>query len=241
MTKKHSTNRLSRWALTQFPSMRARSQFAGLILGGALLGTLPGCDDPADDVAAATVQGGEAPPAEPESAAEASPADLETLAFSNEGSSVGFVGSKVTSSHEGGFGEFSGTIEFNPEDAAASQIEVTIQTASLFADDERLTNHLKDEDFFNVAAIPTATFRSTSITAGGEGDATHTITGVLNMHNEENTISFPANVVVADDSVSASAEFSINRSDFGMSYPGMQDNLIRERVIIKLEISAPRG
>lgn len=222
--------------------MRARSQFAGLILGGALLGSLPACDDPADDVAAATVQEGEVTPAaETAEPAPENAAAVETLAFSNEGSTIGFVGSKVTGSHEGEFNEFSGNIEFNPSDATASQIEVTIQTASLVADEERLTEHLKSEDFFNVAAIPTATFRSTSIVAGAEGDATHTITGVLNMHGEENTISFPAKVVVADDSVSASAEFSINRSEFGMSYPGMQDNLIRERVVIKFEISAPRG
>ena len=239
MTTKKSTNRLTRWALTQFPSMRARSQFAGLILGGALLGSLPGCDDPADDVAAATVQQGEAPPVEP--ATPVDPASVETLAFSNEGSTIGFVGSKVNGSHDGGFNEFSGTIEFNPEDATASQIEVTIQTASLFADDERLTGHLKNEDFFNVAEIPTASFRSTAIVAGGDGEATHTITGVLNMHNEENTISFPATVVIAENSVTARAEFSINRTEFGMSYPGMQDNLIRERVVIKLDISAPRS
>lgn len=218
--------------------MRARSQFASLMLGGALLGTsLVGCDDPADDVAAAsTVQPSE-PAAETPAAENAA---AETLNFSNEGSSVGFVGSKVTGSHEGGFNEFAGTIEFNPADATASQIEVTIQTASLFADDERLTGHLKDADFFNVDAIPTATFRSTSIVAGAEG-ATHTVTGALNLHGQENTISFPATVVVTDGAVAATAEFSINRSEFGMSYPGMEDNLIRERVVIKLNISAPRS
>ncbi|MFK7998724.1 MAG: YceI family protein [Polyangiales bacterium] len=238
MATKRSTNRLSRWALTRLPSMRARSQFAGLMLGGALLSTsLVGCDDPADDVAAASTVS----PAEAETpASEATDAVVETLNFSNEGSSVGFVGSKVTGSHEGGFGEFAGTIEFNPADATASQIEVTIQTASLFADDERLTGHLKDEDFFNVEAIPTATFRSTSIALGGEG-GTHTITGALNLHGQENTISFPANVTVTDGAVAATAEFSINRSEFGMSYPGMEDNLIRERVVIKLELNAPRG
>lgn len=220
--------------------MRARSQFAGLMLGGALLSTsLVGCDDPADDVAAASTVTPEAAETPAANEATASDAVSETLNFSNEGSSVGFVGSKVTGSHEGGFNEFAGTIEFNPADATASQIEVTIQTASLFADDERLTGHLKNEDFFNVEAIPTATFRSSSIALGGEG-GTHTITGALNLHGQENTISFPANVTVTDVAVAATAEFSINRSEFGMSYPGMEDNLIRERVVIKLNITALR-
>ncbi|MFT5354806.1 MAG: polyisoprenoid-binding protein YceI [Polyangiales bacterium] len=222
--------------------MRARSQFASLILGGAILGTsLAGCDDPADDVAAATVRPSEPAGESPEATPAAENVATETLRFSNEGSAIGFVGSKVTGSHEGGFNEFAGTVEFNLADATASQIEVTIQTASLFADDERLTGHLKDEDFFNVEAIPTATFRSTSIAAVGEGAATHTITGALTLHGQENTISFPATVVVGDAAVTATAEFSINRSEFGMSYPGMEDNLIRERVVIKLEIRAPRS
>ncbi len=206
------------------------------------------CEDPADEVSAAAVVDeseneaaaeNEAAPDE-EAPAEA-PAAQESLAFSNDGSTVGFVGSKVTDSHEGGFREFAGTIAFSPSDPTASQIEVTIQMASTFADDDRLANHLKDADFFNVAQFPTASFRSSSIAAGGEGAATHTITGTLNLHGQEQTIRFPATVTVSDAEVAATAEFSINRQDFGINYAGMADDLIRDRVVIKLDLHAPRG
>jgi len=54
------------------------------------------------------------------------------------------------------------------------------------------------------------------------------------------SISFPATIQVSPDSVSANAEFSINRKDFGINYPGKADDLIRDGVVIKLTIKAPR-
>lgn len=201
-----------------------------------------GCDDPADDVAAAEVQAAaEEAPAEQTPAEEPPTAATEALTFSNQGSTIGFVGSKVTASHEGGFREFAGELQFNPSNVAASSIQVTIQTASLFADSEDLTNHLKNEDFFDVTNHPTATFRSTEITEGAEGDANYTITGNLNLHGVEQQIRFPATVRVSDSSVQANAEFSINRQDFGINYPGRQDDLIRDRVVLRFSIAAPRN
>lgn len=225
--------------------MRKNTQILSLIV---MIGAL-GCDDPADDVAAATVHEGtasETPAAddEPEQAADepaAAPAGAQTLAFSNEGSSIGFTGSKVTASHEGGFREFAGTIAFVADDPTQSQLEVTIQTASIYADEERLTNHLKSDEFFDVENIPTATFRSTAITAGGAGAATHTVTGSLTLHGVTQTISFPATVTISDTEVAATSEFSIDRQDFGISYPGMPDNLIRDEVVIRFDLHAPRS
>ena len=37
------------------------------------------------------------------------------------------------------------------------------------------------------------------------------------------------------------AEFSINRQDFGISYPGMRDDLIRDLVVLKLSLKLPRA
>ena len=37
-------------------------------------------------------------------------------------------------------------------------------------------------------------------------------------------------------SVDADAEFAINRKDFGVVYPGMPDDLIKDDVLIKLKL-----
>lgn len=208
-----------------------------ITLSALTLGSLAfiGCEDPADSVPAATVVDETAAPAAAETATA-----RESLTLSPEQTTIAWVGSKVTGSHDGGFRQFAGTIDFNPAAPEQSRIEVTIQADSLFSDNEDLTAHLKSGDFFGVEEFPEARFESTSIRAGGDGNATHTITGRLTMHGQTQTISFPANVTIDASEVRARSEFSIDRQQFGMVYPGRADDLIRDRIVIKLDLRAPR-
>lgn len=225
---------------------------------------LVGCTDPASEVPAATVESDQAAEAEapegeaaegeaaaeeeeaaeaPDPAAEneAAEAAVEELAFSNEGSTIGFTGSKVTGSHDGGFNTFTGTVAFNAATPESSLVRVEIDMNSIFSDNDRLTGHLKSDDFFDVENIPTASFVSTKVEPLEGDEGTHTITGDLTLAGQTNTISFPATVTVTDAEFKTMAEFSINRSDWGITYPGRPDDLIREGVVIRLDITAPRG
>lgn len=210
-----------------------RTHIVSPVLLSVLLSAVAACENPAANKPKAEV--GEAKPV-----SQAAPSGPEALAIAPEGSTVAFVGSKVTKSHPGGFKQFTGSIAFDAAAPEKSQIKVDIDTASLFADDEKLVGHLKSPDFFDVATYPKATFTSTEIKAGGEGGATHTITGNLDMHGVSKSITFPANVTVAADSIAAKAEFAINRKDWKIVYPGMPDDLIRDDVVIKLDVKAPR-
>ena len=51
-------------------------------------------------------------------------------------------------------------------------------------------------------------------------------------------ISFPAKIEVKDDAVTVKAEFSINRHDFDIKYAGKPDDLIREGVVLRLDVKA---
>jgi hypothetical protein len=53
-------------------------------------------------------------------------------------------------------------------------------------------------------------------------------------------VTFPATIAVDDSSVSVKSEFSINRKDFGIVYAGKADDLIRDDVVIKLDLNASR-
>jgi polyisoprenoid-binding protein YceI len=115
---------------------------------------------------------------------------------------------------------------------------VVISTRSLWSDNERLTGHLKNADFFNVEKHPTATFQSSAI----EQQSTNwNITGELTMHGVTKQITFPAQIQVSADKVEVDAEFAINRFDFEMKYPGKADDLIRQEVVLKLDITAAPG
>jgi len=195
--------------------------------------SLAACDDASKKQPAASVGSALPVPAPPN-------AQAETLPFSNANSKVGFVGSKVTGSHEGTFERFRGTVRLAGAKAEGSSVEVEIETDSVKIEPEKLQTHLKSPDFFDTAKFPKATFKSTEIKAGGAGSATHTVTGNLSLHGKEKAVSFPATINVSNAEVATKTEFSINRKDFDIVYPGMANDLIRDAVVIKLDIHAPR-
>lgn len=215
--------------------MRDILRVAGLT---AVMALALACEDPAKDKAKASVS--DAPAVTPAAAATAVAGASESLTIDPQASKVEFVGSKVTGKHDGAFPKFSGKIELVAGKPEASKISVEVDTTSVTTDSEKLTGHLKGPDFFDTEKYPKASFESTSIKPGGDKGATHTVTGTLDLHGTKKTITFPATVQVQPDAVTAKSEFSINRKDFGINYAGKADDLIRDDVVIKLDIKAPR-
>lgn len=196
---------------------------------------LAACKDPNAGVPRATSS------AATTAAPSAPAAGSEHLVFAPPTSSLGFTGAKVTGSHNGTFGAFNGAIDLDAAHPENSRISVTIETASVSTDQDRLTNHLKSPDFFDVARFPRATFESTAIRVADTNGATHTVTGTLSLHGQSRSITFPATIAVGASEVTARSEFVINRRDFGLVYPGMPDNLIRDEVTIRFDLRAPRA
>jgi len=213
-------------------------RFARIALPAALLLSLAACADPTADKPKATVS---APTPATTQAAATTPAGVtETATIDAASSSIGFVGSKVTGSHEGKFEKFSGTLSLADGKAEGGKLTIEADVSSVKTDAADLDKHLKAPDFFDVEKFPKATFASSSIKAGGEKGATHTVTGELDLHGIKKTISFPATITTSPDAVTGTTEFSINRKDFGIAYPGKKDDLIRDDVLLKLNLKAPR-
>ena len=191
------------------------------------------CSDPAADKTKAVT--GEAT----QTASPAAAAHGQKYLITPQNSKIEFVGSKVTGSEHGSFGNFSGQIDYsgNPE---TSRVNITINTDSVTTDSQGLATHLKTADFFDVAKYPQVTFVSTSIKPGGEKGATHTVTGNLTMHGVTKAITFPATITVTPDAATVESSFSINRKEFGINYPGPRDNLIRDDVVLTLHVRATK-
>ncbi len=205
---------------------------------------LGGCADPSDktpdaevrDVPAVEAPAAEAPAADapvaetPAPAAEVMEGTTYTIAPS---STVAFVGSKLTGSHDGGFKTVNGAITIPGDDLTKATIVATIDMKSAYSDNEKLTEHLLSADFFDAEIHPESKFESTGIAAT---DAGFDITGTLTFHGVTKSITFPATMKVEEGVFTADAEFDINRFDFGVKYPGKADDAIRENVVIKLHI-----
>lgn len=137
-----------------------------------------------------------------------------------------------------------------------------------------LVGHLKSNDFFGVVnldeegnvtgvneANTTAVFEITGVsayTASAEGEEaeewstmnpTHNITGNLTMRGTTKSITFPANVSIAGDEVSATAKFHIDRTKWGITYSEgtadiiaqAKDDYIRSEMGIGLSITSAAG
>ena len=205
-----------------------------------LIGTIPlillsGCSNPADDVPAASV--GKASKFATNTAPPPVAGDR-YFVFGTNSSTIQFVGSKVTGSHNGGFKHFAGEFKVLDGKLADSGNKVVMDINSTWADSDRLAGHLRSPDFFDAAKYPTATFVSTEIRPSGDAA---TVTGDLTLHGITKSISFPAKIQVGETGVQLAAEFFLNRLDFGIKYPGKANDLIRKEVVLKLNINATPG
>jgi polyisoprenoid-binding protein YceI len=176
----------------------------------------------------------------------AAPANAETLRVGPADSSVGFVGAKVTAQHVGRFGDFDGTILLVPGALEKSRVELDVKVASLSVEGGPeivgLADHLRSADFFDVAKFPSARFVSTAIQAGSKvAGANYTVTGNLEIRGTSRSVTFPATITAAAEALQVKTEFGINRKDFGIVYPGMKDDLIKDHVLVRVDLKAPRG
>lgn len=171
------------------------------------------------------------------------PAEAESFAVDMAASSIGFIGAKVTDQHVGEFKDFNGKVSLLAGKIDGGQVEFEVKPESVVVDGglPKLEGHLKSADFFDVETHPTARFVSTEIKSGSDVEGmTHTVTGNLVMRGTTKSVTFPASIVVAADAVKAKTEFGINRKDFGIQYPGMPDDLIKDNVLLKIDLTAPR-
>lgn len=161
------------------------------------------------------------------------------LAVDSAASKIEFVGAKVTGDHAGSFAKFTGSATVDGDKATA--LEFTVDMTSLAIEPEGLKTHLLGPDFFDTEKHAESSFTSTSITEkSGEGGATHEVVGNLTMRGVAKSVTFPAKLAVAGDKVTGSTNFSINRKDFGIVYAGKADDLIKDDVLLKIDLAFPR-
>jgi polyisoprenoid-binding protein YceI len=172
-------------------------------------------------------------------------------------SRIGWAASKPTATHTGHFKLKSGSIYAKDNNLTGGRFIIDI--TSLANDDmqndpenkAKLEGHLKSPDFFNVSKFPEAIFEITAVEPlqqGSDSDrspanATHNIKGNLTLLDSTKNISFPARITVDANTIAASADFNIDRTNWGINYKGPgnpEDWFISRQVNLKLSISATK-
>lgn len=120
------------------------------------------------------------------------------------------------------FSQGQGTLEFDPANPTRASVQVTIPLSSLNTGVPALDEHLRSEDFFEVAKFPSATFRSTKVQQGAGKDRLR-VSGELNLHGITRPVTLDVTVLKVGSNprtqlptVGFAATTTLKRSDFGL-------------------------
>lgn len=211
--------------------------FRTLTLSAAAALTLTACGDVGDAPEATTT----AVEADAAAATEQTALTGTPVPIAASDSTVTWIGAKLTGNHVGGFRAVDGQVYVDNGEVTGA--DVRIDMTSIYSDDDDLTGHLSSADFFEVETYPESRFRTTAIRPIAPADevqsetATHMVTGQLTMHGQTNEVTFPTYIAATDAGATVQSSFLIDRTEWGITYPGMQDDLINEMVRIELDVA----
>lgn len=144
---------------------------------------------------------------------------------------------------KGEFRKFNAELESANEDFTKAVINVTIDAASIFTNEDQRDGHLKSADFFDAANYPELTFKGTSFKK--VDDENYKLTGVLTIKGVSKEVALDVEFggINKDPWGNQKAGFSlngkINRKDWGLNWNAALETggvLVSEEVKIAAEV-----
>ena len=150
----------------------------------------------------------------------------------------------MISNVRGQFTGVTGKLSLDPNDIVKSQVDASIDVATVDTRDPNRDTHLKSPDFFDAEKFPTMTFRSSRIVRKGDGNIT--VSGPLTIHGAIKEVEFevegPTPAVKdpwGNTRIGLSAKTKVDRRDFGLTFNAALETggvLVGEDVHITLEL-----
>lgn len=125
-----------------------------------------------------------------------------------------------------------GTLVYDAADVTKSSVQVTLPVTGIDTFVDKLDEHLKSGDFFDAAAFPTATFKSTRVAAAGTNKLT--VTGDLTIKDITKPVTLDVTLngagehpMLKKQAIGFSATATIKRTDFGVGAyaPNVSDDV----------------
>jgi polyisoprenoid-binding protein YceI len=132
----------------------------------------------------------------------------------------------------GSFAPPEGDIQFNPENLSSSHFHVTIKSTSINTDNESRDNHLREEDYLDVAHHPTMSFESESVKSKRNDE--FEVTGKLTIKKTTKEITIPFKALKSGQGYEFTGSFSMKRKDFGVG----GSSTISDELTVELQVLA---
>ena len=114
-----------------------------------------------------------------------------------------------------------GTIVVDEADSTKTTFDIQLKAANIDSGNPKRDDHLKSPDFFSAQEFPTISFKSTSVKKTGDNKLE--VTGDMTMHGQTKPVTVtleqggPSDVPRMGKRAGFSGEFTVKRSDFGMT------------------------
>lgn len=177
----------------------------------------------------------------------------QTFTVDTTASSVRFVGNGVGKNHPGSFHLSKGVLSVADNKVTGGQFTINMASMQIEQQEDmfqtKLKGHLQSADFFDVAKWGTANFEitevkpfaasgaDTSVVAG----ANYTVSGNFTLKDVTKNVTFPAKIDVSGKTLTAVANFNIDRTQWGIRYgndKSLGDKFISETVNVELNLKA---
>lgn len=173
----------------------------------------------------------------------------QTYTMDNSKSEIYWEAEKVTGRHNGKVTIKSANLTFS--EGLLTGGKVVVDMNSISCDDiedagsnDKLVGHLKSSDFFDVGNHPTATFTFKEVIP--QGKERYKVIGDITIKGVSKEQRFVVNVENEDDGVTAVADLTLDRSQYGIKYgsgsffKGLGDNLIYDNFVIGVTLVAKK-
>ena len=161
-------------------------------------------------------------------------------------SSVGFVARHaMVTKVRGTFEEYEGKATIDGSNPAASDLTVTVKTASVNTRNADRDTHLRSADFFDVEQFPEITFVATSFDNAGAESVD--VTGDLTIKGVTQSVTIPfefsgeAQDPFGNIRIGFEGSTDVNRSDFGLTWNAALETgglLVSDKIKLEFEVSA---
>ncbi len=124
----------------------------------------------------------------------------------------------------GRFNEFTGKITMDETDISKSMVEFEVKTASVDTANDKRDQHLRSPDFFSAKQFPVITFNSTKVSMKEGAEDVLEVTGDLELLGVKKSITVDVEITgkgqgrQGESLIGFESIFTINRSEFGMTY-----------------------
>lgn len=180
----------------------------------------------------------------------------QTLTVNTDLSTINWTGSKPTGSHTGTIKLSEGTVSVENDKITGGSFTIdmnSINCTDLDGDQKaNLEAHLKgsaegkEDDFFNVAKYPTASFAVTKVTNVANSEEGNVLVyGNLTLKDVTKNVSFTAKSAMSNGMLRLkSNKFKINRTDWGIKFMSnsffddLKDNFINDEIELMISVIA---